>query len=463
MFWTVVLLALLVALGGFLAYYGDLQGRRWGKKRVSWFGMRPKHTAILITILTGSTISLISILVLFVVSAPVREVILHGEHAIRENRRLRKQRVMQEERLKEIESRNVNANQNLLQTSGELEDTEKRLRAQKAVLYQTLQRLHGLNVQVAQLQKQEQRLRGEQAVLFAANRRISTQTSLYSTKYHLLALKNQKTRSQLEKDRKQLVALNRVYGIALGTGRVLGSSYLAIRQGRIAVRRGAELGRAVVPAHSSIADVMSVLNAMLNRAGSYVMRYGAAAGANNSAVRIVPKNIQTTSGMKTLGEQDILNALAANLSNSVSDNFVIVSAFSNSIQGEQTPADLSAYPVKPAFRAGEILAAARLDGSQPASVLAQKIADFLQNQVRSAALQAGIVPRVNPVTGVGEIGTFGPFALVQLADKAAAMGGILQLRAVATAPISTADLLNSQNLQLVCVKNVPGIADAPTH
>src|SRR5580700_6857525 len=88
MFWTAFALLLLVVLGGFISYYGDLQGRRWGKKRVSWFGMRPKHTAILITSLTGAFISLLSISALLVVSPTVRDVIYRGERALQENKSL---------------------------------------------------------------------------------------------------------------------------------------------------------------------------------------------------------------------------------------------------------------------------------------------------------------------------------------------------------------------------------------
>src|SRR3712207_8674593 len=48
---------LLLALCGFIAYIGDLLGRRLGKQRLSVFGMRPKHTAILLTIVTGALIA----------------------------------------------------------------------------------------------------------------------------------------------------------------------------------------------------------------------------------------------------------------------------------------------------------------------------------------------------------------------------------------------------------------------
>ena len=86
MFWTILALIFLVALGGFVSYYGDLQGRRWGKRRVSWFGMRPKHTAILITSLSGSVIALVSVAAVLIAAPKVRAVVLQGERAINENR-----------------------------------------------------------------------------------------------------------------------------------------------------------------------------------------------------------------------------------------------------------------------------------------------------------------------------------------------------------------------------------------
>src|SRR5689334_14870016 len=87
--WTIVALLFLMILGGFVSYYGDLQGRRWGKKRVSWFGLRPKHTAILITTITGSVIVALSAGAIMIAVPNVREVVLRGEHAIRVNKQER--------------------------------------------------------------------------------------------------------------------------------------------------------------------------------------------------------------------------------------------------------------------------------------------------------------------------------------------------------------------------------------
>src|SRR5690242_11012295 len=82
--WTQLALLLMIILSGFIAYYGDLQGRRWGKKRVSWFGLRPKHTAILITSLTGAMIALLSVGAMLAVWPSLRDLVLNGERKINE-------------------------------------------------------------------------------------------------------------------------------------------------------------------------------------------------------------------------------------------------------------------------------------------------------------------------------------------------------------------------------------------
>ncbi len=68
--WLLVIFLLL--LGGILATLGDLLGSRIGKARLSIFKLRPRRTAILITILTGSFISAISLSLMLLVSRQLR-------------------------------------------------------------------------------------------------------------------------------------------------------------------------------------------------------------------------------------------------------------------------------------------------------------------------------------------------------------------------------------------------------
>ena len=52
---------LLAILGGIVAYVGDRIGMKVGRKRLSIFGLRPKHTSIVITVITGILISAVTL------------------------------------------------------------------------------------------------------------------------------------------------------------------------------------------------------------------------------------------------------------------------------------------------------------------------------------------------------------------------------------------------------------------
>ena len=68
--WLLILALLL--LGGVLSTLGARLGSKVGKARVSLMGMRPRRTAVLITVLTGSLISGISLGLMLLVSDRLR-------------------------------------------------------------------------------------------------------------------------------------------------------------------------------------------------------------------------------------------------------------------------------------------------------------------------------------------------------------------------------------------------------
>jgi uncharacterized protein (DUF3084 family) len=67
----VLILAVLI-LGGFIATLGDRVGTRVGKARLSLFNLRPRQTATLVSIATGSVISASTLALLFGVSSQLR-------------------------------------------------------------------------------------------------------------------------------------------------------------------------------------------------------------------------------------------------------------------------------------------------------------------------------------------------------------------------------------------------------
>ena len=68
--WLKILLVLI--LGGILSTLGDRLGTRVGKARLSIFKLRPKSTAVLITVFTGSIISAISFAIMVAFNTQLR-------------------------------------------------------------------------------------------------------------------------------------------------------------------------------------------------------------------------------------------------------------------------------------------------------------------------------------------------------------------------------------------------------
>ena len=67
-----LLILSLLVLGGILSTLGDRLGSRLGKARLSIFNLRPRRTAVLITVLTGSFISALSLGLMLLVSRQLR-------------------------------------------------------------------------------------------------------------------------------------------------------------------------------------------------------------------------------------------------------------------------------------------------------------------------------------------------------------------------------------------------------
>jgi len=76
------LIAILAVMGGAIAYIGDKLGTKVGKKKLSMFGLRPKHTSIIVTIVTGILIAASTLGILSLTSRDVRTA-LFGMEALK--------------------------------------------------------------------------------------------------------------------------------------------------------------------------------------------------------------------------------------------------------------------------------------------------------------------------------------------------------------------------------------------
>jgi len=99
-------LLFLVFMGGVLAYLGDQLGIYWGKKRISVMGMRPKNTAVFISVVTGLVITLLTLVVASYLNENVRIALFKIGQLVERQRTLEADNFRREAENKTLEATN---------------------------------------------------------------------------------------------------------------------------------------------------------------------------------------------------------------------------------------------------------------------------------------------------------------------------------------------------------------------
>ena len=86
---SLYILGFITLLSGLVAFLGNQLGRIIGKKKMSLFKLRPRHTSIVLTVLTGMFISFFTVGLLMVFSSQAREIILERDKLAQERDNLR--------------------------------------------------------------------------------------------------------------------------------------------------------------------------------------------------------------------------------------------------------------------------------------------------------------------------------------------------------------------------------------
>ena len=517
MIWTLLALLLMAVAGGFISYFGDLQGRRWGKKRVSLFKLRPKHTAILLTSLTGSAISLLSVGAILLVVPQLRDIILQGEDAIRQTKIQKREldavnETLKDNRIKALASETFSAkeraladkeritfdalkktnltfvNQNMsLQKDNYRQQAENRLllaqsqklsSENKAIEKQSIntgfinEGLDKRNAELAReairLEKQKKELNVKIATLEASGEKLNaTNEELIKTRDQLLEKTNQlakynstlqasftqlvdENREQAQKVQTQIASLNRELAELTAQRNLLNSerrdlvqNYFQQLHGRYSLLSEGELSRTTIEAHSRPEAVRTQLKELLNRASLKAQRYGATLAENGRYVYIATKRVVTASNINNLDEDASLEALVENITGSLLPVVVVAQVVTNSIAGEPVQVDLRSYASRTVFKKGEKIAGKTIDARGDIEQIIASLTEFLKDDVRTAAVRAGTIPLVNPDTGEVVVGALGPAPILALADRIKRLGGLVELNAIASDLITSADQLSS--------------------
>ena len=204
-----ILITAILILGGVIATVGDRIGTRVGKKRLSLFNLRPKKTAVLVTILTGVGISASTLASLFLVDEGLRDGVFKLEDIQKDLRSKREQLEGTANNLEITKRELAEARNQQAQAQKKLEAINRSLEAAN-----TKQRLTQaqLNKTIKQQARTEALLQGTQKKLDQVATRYKSaidelQTIIDERDSKIKEIKQLRAESlQLKEDRKRLIA-----------------------------------------------------------------------------------------------------------------------------------------------------------------------------------------------------------------------------------------------------------------
>lgn len=404
---NVVALSIFVGVCGFIAYAGDLLGRRMGKRRLSLFGMRPRYTAIVTTTVTGMLIAAFTIAIMAAASEQVRVLVTRGAKIAQDYQAARRE----VERQRGVASRAREQAREAVQ--------------QRDALAGDIERLTN------ELLRLREDLRRNKAALASTEKQLaSAQSSLASASREIAARRREIAEQKLEIERleEQRAAVARLYAEEMGLATV---KYIALREKPIVFRSKQEIARRVIRCTQSKLDIRAEVLALLGDADRCARAEGAKVGENGRAVGILPVSVPDPSGKpRFLKESATIDAIVDNISGGSGSVVVCVVSVGNSVEGEQALVDLRPYYNRLVYTIGQEVASTVIDGAAPRGQILEDLVVFLRSGVRPAAIHRGIIPSYDE-EGQPSIGEIPWGQLFEVIDRVKAAGKRVRVRAEA--------------------------------
>lgn len=348
----IMLIVVLVLTGGVIAFIGDRLGSKVGKKKLSLFGLRPRHTSILVTIITGILITTVTFGILAIASKDVRTA-LFGMNKLKAE-------------LNEKQSMLEEASGALVNVKNDLNTTKEEYAKSKKNLEETQEDLD-IAQQAAELLRQEQvALQNRNQELWSDNQTlIEHNQSLVENNQFLLANNESLKADNLELEK---------------TNNDLQEGIENIRERPIIYRVGELLASGVIKKTDDPVKIQNDLNQIIALANSKIIDRLGTEGSKDG-VWIYPIEYQKAMDRlkQAKGDTVIRLIVAANL-----------------VKGDPVLTELEMHPNRVVYQENEFVYQkiynVPIDGSNSEML----ISDFLRN-VNMTAINNGILP--NPLTG----------------------------------------------------------------
>ena len=307
-----LLILALLALGGVLSTLGDRLGSRVGKARLSLFRMRPRRTAVVITVLTGSLISAVSLGLMLLVSERLRTGLFE---------------------LDRLEERLANGRRQLAASQRQLATSQAELSRAERGQRQAQQRFE-------QAQARASQLRRELAPLLAQRNQLEAERSRLSREVQGRDAEIRRTEAELAQVRRR---------IAAGAQELkdLEANLIALRRGDVVITSGQTLASAKVTLERP-EQAQTVITALLQQANLKAFRRVLPGQPVDRQILLVPKSdITKLEGLLAKPGSWVVSILSA----------------ANVLRGErQVLAFPDLRPNRPVVKAGDVLASTTIEG-----------------------------------------------------------------------------------------------------
>ena len=349
----ITLILVLAVVGGVIAFIGDRLGTRIGKKKLSIFGLRPRHTAVIVTIFTGICITTVTFGIMAAVSENVRTALFGMD---RLNALIADTRAALDFTSGELER----AKNEQEQASGELKKSEE---------------------EIARLEAEQGGLRAESDRLSAGNR------ALMMEKEGLISLN-----SRLSGENETLQADIQTLGVRANE---LRENILNLREGNIVYQAGEIIASGTIPAGLSHEEIQRGMAGI------------AQLGTRNISTRLGENH--TDQDIWIYGPE--YDAAVHAIEQSSVDMIVRIVAAGNLVRGDEIRASIELYPNRVIYHDGELIIARVYAPEGLGNAAEQSVMSFLR-EVNAAASAKGILP--DPIRGtVGVIEGAEFYGLVQ--------------------------------------------------
>ena len=416
-FYGVLLIIALVAVSGVIAYIGDIVGRRMGRKRLSLFGMRPRHTAIAISVVSGMLITIVTLGMAMLVSKNVRDGFLRVAQM--------RQQVTELQTEQNLLSHTVDV---LQKRSHELE--QERAKAKEEFAKQTT----AYEAAKKSLATTEETLKAEQAKLAVAQQKVqTTELAVKRTTDDLLRTQATLRKAQLEVEKvtvraAQLIAVDRMHPPVFEAGQ--------------------QLGTVLIPSGLTLPQIRKQLESFTASLDASVRAAGARPGTGEArAVSIRHLPLHDKSGnvvtdaqgqFRWIPENEVLTSLASDIRAKGTQGGVVVRATSlvNARRGEQVLIDFEMFRNELVFARGTSLGSVSIEAGTSLGKAVESVYLMLKDKVFAPA-RTRIMPHTTPSSGavIGEtknpVGGIGFQELIAAGERVKQIGGPARVTAVA--------------------------------